>query len=319
MRKIFTFLLSLIALTAVSQPTLTSSEMAPFGSEFYYKHVATFAAIDTTIQGANQTWNFASVTTTTDPDFTVTIFDPSLTTHASTFPTSNYGTLEGPGMDYNFLVLSSNQYERIGGWNATDGYSIYTNSQIEFKFPFTSTSSWSDTSYVTGNFSDNYFYCTSLGYGTINVPGHTYNDVIMSRVLLDIGILQLEEYLWYSTTTGQPVFIYIPGDGGLIPEAAIFLYNTSIGINENEFIAGLQYNNPVISELHVAYVSKEAISTEYEIMNSLGEVIRKGTLDKSTMQNFSIDLSNEQAGIYLLTLKDADDHQKVKTVKLIKM
>jgi len=316
MKIISTLLFSVITSLVLAQPTLTSSQMAPFGSEFYYKHVATFTAIDTSIQGANKVWDFTGVTTTTQQDFTITIFDPSLTVHAASFPSANYAILEGPTMDNNFYVLNSTKYERIGGWDSADGYSIYTDGQIELNFPYTSTSYWRDSCYISGNAVSDWFYNTSLGYGTIKVPGKIYNDVIMARIMLDFG-LQLEQYVWYSTSTGEPVFLYSPAQS-IFSESAIFLYNSTIGIDENDFVTGLQYNNPCNDQLRIAYVSKEAIGTEYELRNSLGELIRTGSLD-STIQKFTIDLSGVHSGLFFLTIRDKANSGHVKTAKIIKL
>lgn len=321
MKKISTLCLLLITFAGYSQPVLQWTSMAPFGSEFFYKHVASFSTIDTNLQGANQTWNFSTLPTTTDPDFTVTIFDPAQTAHASTFPTANYGLIEGPGPDedYNFFELNSAQMDRIGGWNANDGYDTYIDPQTDYKFPFTSTLSWNDSSMISGSSWGNYYECNNIGYGTLIVPGKTYNDVIFSRVYVDALIIQITQYVWYSTSNGQPVMMYIPGDGGFIPEAAIFQYNATTGIKKENFISGLRYNNPCTSTLNVSYASKDAISTDYELINSLGAVIKKGRLDKSTLQNFSIDMANELSGLYLLSIKDANDNSKNKVVKFIKM
>jgi hypothetical protein len=318
MKKLSTLILLISFIHIYAQPTLNSSAMAPFGSEFHYKHIGSFTAIDTTIQGPNSTWNFTGVTTTTDPEYVTAIFNPATTTHMGTFPTANYGILEPADTNYQFFHLTSGFMERLGSWNPTDGYSTYSNTQVEYMFPFTGTSSFSDSSYISGNSWGNWLSVDNLGYGTLNVPGHSYTNVILSRWFLDFGF-QLLQYNWISASNGQPVFSYVPGDGFIIPEAAVYLNSATIDVDEIPFISGLHYNNPCTKSLDVVFVAKDAAGIEYELINQIGESVRTGKLDRSSLQKFSIDLSNESAGLYLLTIKNADDHSQFKTVKVLKM
>jgi hypothetical protein len=316
MKKIFTLCFFFTSINLFAQPTVLSSEMAPFGSSFYYKHLASFSVVDTNLQGANQTWDFSQLTTTADPDFTVTIFDPSQSSQGSVFPTANYGTIEGPSLNYNFFVLTQSQLERVGGWNATDGYSIYSDGQIEMMFPFSYGQTIQDSSYIQGNALTNFYQCDNIGYGTVIVPGHTYTNVIMSRVYLYYG-LDLQEYLWYNSDNGQPVFVYVAGDGFIVPEAGVYLYNSSItGIDENNFANNISYNNPVTGILNVTFACATAVATDFELFNSTGEKILQGKLEKSSLQHFSIDMENYSGGLYILNLINADDKSQRRSLKI---
>lgn len=318
MKKIFTILCLMITMHSFAQPSLLSTEMAAPGTVFTYKHVGTFSAIDTSAQGANQTWDFSAVTTTTDPDYVNEIINPALTPHADSFPTANWGILED-GTDYYFFNLNSSTMERVGSWDAS-GYTYYTNTQVEYIFPMVLGTSGSDVSVneqngssTTGNYT---FDC--IGYGTLMAPGHTYTNVIMTRVLLDIGFLTLESYIWYDSDNGMPVFDYIPGDGGFIPEAAIYLDNVSIGIKENIFANNVRYNNPVTSMLNIKFDGGVSSSLNFNLMNTQGKKIVSGEIIKGSAGQLNLDMKDQAAGIYLLWLNDKNDATKSRLIKIVK-
>lgn len=316
MNKIFTLALLILTASAFAQPTLLSSELAPFGNTYFYKHVGTFTAIDTNQQGANQTWDFSSVLITSDPDFTVSIFDPAQSVHGIQFPNANWGTLEGPLMDYNFFVNSSTQLERVGGYNMTDGYFMYDNTQIEYVFPFTYPQSWSDSSNIIGNLFPTYLQVDNIGFGTVVVPGYTYTNVIMSRAVLE-SFIPIVQYVWYSSDDGQPVFAYVP-ETFFTPEVGVYLYNISTGIEEKDFANNIIFNNPFTSSLNLAFASGMAVGINYELINSMGKIIRSGKIEKSTFHKFSIEMQNESAGLYVLTITDTENPARIKSLKVIK-
>jgi hypothetical protein len=300
------------------QPILYYSEMAPFGTEFYYKHVAFFDDIDTTIQGSDVTWNFTSLIADNDSDYIITIFNPATTIHASTFPTANYGVLESPEL-YNFFEMNSDQMSRLGHWKPADGYTTYSNLQVELKFPLTSTLQWMDSSQRVGRPSVEAISSESIGYGTLNVPGHVYPEVIMNRYIYYYFGMRLVEYIWYNTSNGQPCLAYFPVNTIGIDPAAIYQYGNTIGIKEIPEISGLQYNNPCIDFLNVTFVNNEVKDLQFEIINSLGMVIKSDHLEKSSLQKISINLTSEQTGLYLLLIKDHNSNRIIKSVKILKL
>jgi hypothetical protein len=322
MKRTFTLLFILITINSFAQPSLLSSEMASPGTVFTYKHVGTFTPIDTAVQGANQTWNFSTVTTTTDPDYVNTIINPALTAYHDSFPTANWGLLEDGDTTFNFFHLSSTNMERVGGYNPTDGYTYYPNTQIEYVFPMQLGVSNVDVSTNVNNGSStnvNYaFDC--IGYGTLIAPGgHTYTNVIMTRVVVDIVFLQVVSFIWYDSDNGMPVFNYIPGDGFFIPEAAIYLNSvTTVGINENSFASGLRINNPVSNMLFLSLYSETPVALSYDLRNSLGQILTSGIIEKSQFPQLHLEMTSNAGGLYFLTVRDLSDPSKSKSVKVIK-
>lgn len=318
----FTLYLLLITVISFAQPSLLYTEMAAPGTVFTYKHVGTFTPIDTAVQGANQTWNYSTVTTTNDPDYVNTIVDPALTAYHDSFPTANWGLLENGDTTYNFFHLSSTNMERVGGYNPTDGYTYYPNTQIEYVFPMQLGLSNVDVSTNVNNGSSsnvNYaFDC--IGYGTLIAPGgHTYTNVIMTRVVVDLSFLQLISFIWYDSDNGMPVFNYVPGDGLFFPEAAIYLNSTTtVGTNENSFASALKINNPVSDMLSMNLFFENPIALSYELRNSLGQILSSGIIEKSQSPQLHLDMASDAGGIYLLTVRDLSDTSKSRSVKIVK-
>ncbi len=320
MKKIVTFLFIIFSCNVFSQPTLLSTEMAVPGTTFTYKHVGTFTPIDTAVQGANQTWDYSTVSTTTDPDYVNTIIDPTQTIYGDSFPTANWGILED-GTSYYFFNLNSSNMERVGSYDFTDGYTYYTNTQIEYIFPMGLGVSGVDqsTNVNNGNVSTGTYSFDCIGYGTLMAPGgHTYTNVIMTRVVFDFSIFNIVSFIWYDSNNGMPVFNYIPGDGGFIPEAAIYLNSITSGINATSFASDLRINNPVTTMLNVSLYSENPSELTYDLMNSLGEVVVTGIIEKSQFQQLHLNMEANAAGLYFLTIKDKADPGRSRTVNVVK-
>jgi hypothetical protein len=316
MKKLYTLIFSLLSISTFAQPTLTSAEMAAPGTTFKYKHVASFAMIDTTQQGASQTWNYSSITATTDPEYTYSIIDPNLVAEADSFPTANYGILEDG--TYYFFNRTTAKMERVGSWDAANGYIYYTDPQTEYVFPLALGVQSTDASLTSNSSFPGSYTLKCIGYGTLNVPGHTYPNVLMTRTFLDLGVFAVEVYVWYDSNNGMAVFQYVPGDGGFIPEAAIFLDAVVIGVEENNFASNVFYNNPVSTILNLNIQSETPANISYSLINSLGKIVRTGEIEKNQFQQLSLDLESESAGLYFLNLRDVMNANKQRSVKIIK-
>ncbi len=314
MKKLFTLCFLFVSFYVSAQPSLLSSEMATPGMVFTYKHVAAFNMIDTTIQGPNMTWDFSAATATADPDYLNTIIDPANINEADSFPGANWGLMEGPG-EYYFFQKSSTQMERLGSYDPVDGYTYYSNTQIEYMFPMVIGQSFTDVSVSTNNGSTtqgNYsFDC--MGYGTLIAPGHTYPDVLMTRVTLDIGFISITSYIWYDSNNGMPVFDYVPGDGGFIPEAAIWLNSVTSGIEDAHTFVNVLYSNPV-NDLISVRIPDAGFPVNYELTDIQGRKIAEG---KFTGE-LNLNVQNEVSGTFFMRLADLNDATKQRTIRIVK-
>jgi len=134
--KQLTLLLIIFAhVSVIAQPTLTSNEMAPFGSSWTLTYTQNFSVMDTNIQGANATWNFTAVQPT-PTTLTINIVDPAQTPYGPSFPNANYAYVESPNTAYRYFNLTPAKMERVGSWSSI-GLKIYNDPQIEYVYPLT--------------------------------------------------------------------------------------------------------------------------------------------------------------------------------------
>ncbi len=140
----------------------------------------------------------------------------------------------------------------------------------------------------------------------------------MTRVVFDFSIFNIVSFIWYDSNNGMPVFNYIPGDGGFIPEAAIYLNSVTSSVNETTFASDLRINNPVTTMLNASLFSENPSELTFDLMNSLGEVVKSGVIEKSQVQQLHLNMEANAAGLYFLTLKDKANRGRSRTVSVVK-
>ncbi len=314
-------LLSLLLseLITLSQPVILSTDMAPFGSSYNYKGLSTFTAIDTTQQGANQTWDFSTLIPDANPISTRTIFNPVQTIYADSFPTANYGILFLPNTTYRFYELNSTQLNATGLYETGLGYSYYLNPETQFVFPMSIGVNNYDTSFQTGTTGDIGYFINCIGWGTLLAPGHTYTNVIMMHYTYYASSGPIVKgYDWYDSSNGMLVFSYTASPPPASVESAFYLYNISSTINENNFGSSLFYNSPFHSSLNIKLFNEKTEYLSYELMNSIGEIIKTGQTVCEGSMEINFELENEPAGLYMLVLKDPVSPLRSRLLKLIK-
>jgi len=182
------------SLTTIAQPVITVNTAPQIG------YTVNLAAADTTgvsegSGGNNQSWNFSSLTqvgSTYTYDYTA----PSATPYASKYPNAtvafNSSTSQGNSA-YSFVSSSASTYE-MWGIATNDVQTVYTNSQMVYQFPFTTSSSFTDyfegsgtnsqglTTYRKGNIS-----VAADGYGTLQLPGGTFSNVMRVKVVQEFS------------------------------------------------------------------------------------------------------------------------------------
>ena len=122
------------SLTLSAQSPLLSSQMLAVGNTVNTRVVQHFDILDTTIQGANATWDFTALSVDLgQPAISMTIVDPATTPHASDFPTANYAWRENETNYYRYFHLTSEKMERIG--SLPPASHVYSDPQIEYVYP----------------------------------------------------------------------------------------------------------------------------------------------------------------------------------------
>src|SRR5262245_11321076 len=133
MKKFLLLLIIPASLSMEAQPTLLSSEMLAPGAVCRYKRPTSLSVIDTTIQGANSTWNFSTLSPQSVPDLVVTVANPASTPYSALFPTANYAYVESPSTAYRYFQLTSTFLDRVGSYTASAN--TFNDPQREYVFP----------------------------------------------------------------------------------------------------------------------------------------------------------------------------------------
>jgi hypothetical protein len=322
MKKLYTFIFctSFSVITSEAQPVLNSSEMMPFNTECNFLHPLGFAVIDTSIQGANKTWDFHTIA----PDngqgtFQITILDPASTPYGANYPGSNYCMKEMPGSTYNYYNLTTSILERLGSQDATDA-SHYSDTQVEQIYPLQLGTANSDTWVSDGSSFPGTYDFNCIGSGTLKLPNGNYPNTLFVRAEIINSFLDILSYFWYNADNGAVLLQYIPGDGFIVPESAVYLVSMSIGIEENEVPYNVYYNNPVDDKLALTLVSSQNATMEYTVLNSLGDVLDHSTFRASAQQTskLELDFSRYAAGIYFVHFGNESGNENMKSIKIMK-
>lgn len=300
---------------AQAQPSLTCNEMLPFGSTLNFSYAASFSVIDTTIQGANVTWNFSALSPSATTGPIVQIVNPASTPNGIAFPDANYCYKETPTA-YRYFKLSSDKFERIGSF--TSSLRTYTDSQIEMTFPFAlntaNNDTWETSSGGTGDYD---FNC--IGYGTLVLPSGTYN-AFLTRVFTTSALADLYSYMWYSSDNGAILLQYIIGDGFFYSTSAMYINSLTIDVSENKVVESIKYNNPVDNTLNVSFEAQDVSEIEYVLTNTVGGIVMNGTVATvpSQANSLSLDVSSLKPGMYFMTIRSAKTGYKPEVIKVIK-
>ena len=289
-----------VHLTCFAQTgVLNSSEMLPPGSIVVQRVMSDVSVLDTTIQGQNVTWNFTAITPLmSQQPFNNEVMLPSSTPHPTTFPASNYVVFETEIPRYSYFSLTPQSFSRVGGW--VDQASIYSDPQIELIFPLSYGVSNLDTwDNNISSFGGTYQF-TCIGSGALQLPGHTYSDVLMLRGKAH-ELFDTEFYSWYDATNGAMLLLYYPGDNFWVPTAAAYATSTSVGVDELSSDLGLRIHTLVQDQLPVTYASSRSL--DWTMMDVGGHLLSAGNLPANTTSTTEfLDVSGFAPGVYLLVL-----------------
>jgi hypothetical protein len=318
MRFSFLLIILYITISAKAQPVLISSEMAPFGSNWTLTYTQSFSVMDTTIQGANATWNFSGMQPSSN-SFTINIVDPALTPYAASFPNSNYAYHESPSVAYRYFHLNSNKMERVGSWTSTGGLRTYSDPQIEYVFPLTLGTYNHDTWHNSASSTGGIYELNCIGYGNLILPSGTYNDALMVRVYVEESFLSFYAYFWYSSSSGIVLVQYIAGDGFFIPQSLSYASSISLAtnINSKDIFTNFHYTNPVTSDLSILFNKKTNEKIDYEVSNSIGQKILYGSIENNE-GSLHIQMDKLDSGLYFVTFRE-NQKSAAKTIKVVKL
>lgn len=222
-------------------PVMVQSKFATSGR--YNLYEGTLASIASN-GGANQIWDFTSVSTS--PAATVFITTRVDTTmYIKLFPTANWASIGSDG-SYNYMVNNKDSVVQLGGALGTLT-AIYTDYRKQITFPLSYQGSFSDTfaGYRNGSLTATYD-----AYGTLKTSYGNFNNVVRLNILRN-GSLS------YSFWTSDPIMVigeYDPGARVLllrIPQSntavntiqedqvTIYLHDNNLSVNSTQKVNGV--------------------------------------------------------------------------------
>jgi hypothetical protein len=204
---LFIFIARISCFTLLAQPTLTSSFNPVVGDVFSSAYVDT-ASLPQGPSGANQTWDFSSLTSA--GTFSSNVVTVASTPYASSYPSATIATSDGNG-GYGYASTNSTQYQIWGLYNSAESV-ILTNSEVGLTYPFTYSSTLSDNFSGSGSSSFPFNRTGTItvvadAWGTIKTPEGTFTNALrinQKQVINDnfgssIGIEKsvTQTYEWY--------------------------------------------------------------------------------------------------------------------------
>ncbi len=207
---------SLLVGAIIAQPTITAANNTPLYSAGQEFTVRQSTWTNTGSAGANVTYNFWDLISTSNKQYR--FYDADITPTGVLIPAATFLNTDG-GSDTLFYTVTANGLEQVGVSASLEGKVSYTDALLELKYPCTYGTTWSDptsasytvsgfpvtrTGTITGN---------ADGYGVLNVSEVSYPSVLRvhtRKATTDasaLATINRVSHVWnfYAETTPYPV------------------------------------------------------------------------------------------------------------------
>lgn len=326
MKKNLLSILSAITLlssvAAIAQPTLNAANSNPVTGDVLT--LQQYSYISPGNSGGSQTWNFSSITQSTNAAIAYSYAAVSAS-NAAIFPNANQQY--GSSTTFGFNKISTTALQNYGVKQGTVNI-VYSNPEDQMHYPFTMGGSYSDPFLATFTSSGSTFErrgtttVNADAYGTLQLPSGTFSNVLRVHFVQDyqdstdmpgfgpyIITYLNDEYMWYLPNNHMPIFstYSLTMDNGFSAPTSSTgsnkLGTIVSGINEQvNYIKSLNfYPNPTSNGvLNLDLNLNDNINYEIVIVDNLGrEVLRTKSDDGITGYNFkTIDISSLESGLY---------------------
>ncbi len=324
-----TFAILFIGTTAIAQQTLTSAGINPIvGDNFSLKMCA---PVNPGNSGANQTWNFSSMTQTAT--INNTIVTVASTPNGSLFPNATVSNYDGNS--YTYYNTTSTLFNNAGNSNSITTL-VYQNQETLLQFPFNYTNSNTDTWSTiftsnsitftrTGSTNINYD-----GYGSLVTPAGSFNNSARVRMVQTYSDVSTFITITYTNTQ---FFWYT--NGNHVPLAATYTLVTSLGAGSG---SGAYYlNNPIIVSINeltkdnevsfqvypnpanesINIVSNNTLS-KIEVIDVTGKLIvtRNLQLENNLEKTVNLNVDDFVNGLYLIRITSSNGATETKKITI---
>jgi hypothetical protein len=313
MKKIYTFIMSFMALSAIAQPTYNLNFWTVGSNVYVYGNPIT-DAVNPETPGANKTWNFSNISTTKFAD--ASFVAPSATPYASSFPTANLATV----LSINFLGVTfevTQFYDKTStqildlGQRSSDGSDDLDMSLPKLVLPiltFNGTTTHTYQEVGMPSYSQEFKYDA---YGTLTLPNGTFNNVIR---IMEIDSDGPDTSFVFINSTNGAILVECNGDGS---EAA-FYSTTLVGENENTKTANMLkvYPNPVVNQAWIEFQTSTTEKATIKLYDITGkEVIQLADGNyPAGIHRISFRNQNLPKGVYFVSVLKGNESYTQKVI-----
>ena len=334
----FAFLLLLLSssIAPAQAPVLQPSDFIPVIGEEFPGHTFDSTTAATFIPGPagpNQTWNHSGVTT--EKTDTVRIISPTSTPSTNDYSGSqqcHFHTVDG---SYHFYKTDVNAMS-LSGLLYTNGLDIpHSNPEDYIRFPMTYNDNYTDSLAATAVFQGVTYHrkgmveVTADGYGSLVLPGGTYNDVLRVRYLENItdsssvGIFVhvREIYVWILPGFHYPILSHITSTtNGQTDRNGSMYFPTPAQVSAAvQFEGEVEiFPNPASGTVRVCFSMEPSPNALLRVMDLQGRECHSVDLGRVPGGSHvrDLDLSLLPRGMYLMELRSAK-RRVVKRLSLI--
>lgn len=338
MKRTTLLVISIFALQALfSQPVLNSDLNFTIGDTYRYDLYTDVTSIDPGSGGANQTWDFGTISggTYLEGDGAICV-DPSTSPFADSAAVANANICirseDNPGFSpYQYIEFNNASQNLIAlGFLGEGGnsYSPYTNPQTALEFPFTYGDNFDDTWESMMFYIDLGYYfmrdssivsVEADGYGTVTTPeGEFQNTLRVKRTTVDyswsnpsgtgwnsLGAGTDIQYEWYAPNIKVPVMIiqeidWLPGSYTV---RYLVEYNFPTGIEDRADTHLEIYPNPTTDRITI---KTDKIFTSVSIYSINGRQLDVASSKTGQPLQQTIDLNKYPKGVYLFEIEFKD-------------
>ncbi|WP_338355924.1 T9SS type A sorting domain-containing protein [Yeosuana marina] len=332
MAKLYYFILLFLTTSIINaQITLTSATNAPQVGDTYNYIKTTNYSFNVSQSGANQIWDFSSVTGSTE---VISFTNLASSSEPTTFPLSNIVSTSTNPNGETYYSSSNSELLIEGFFSPGLLREIYTDKREYIKYPITYNDVFNETfSGTSENIAAGQTYdrtgttqISADGYGTLILPYTTVNNVLRVKITntysdtfmgFPIGPYNDVILVWFNATNNT--FIASTSDayfnGSLISSQASYLDQSDLVLatNDSNFVDKQLtiYPNPAKNYTIIKNTSFDTISLN--IYDIKGVFIKTETIQNGRNQ---IDLSILKPGIYLIKyLKKSNLYTKKLVIK----
>jgi len=314
---------------AFAQPTLTDVNCGLLSGDKFTWNVT--PTISPGSAGANQVWNFSTMTLSTSTS--ATIQPPASTPSAGLYPTANISLVDGFISD--FCRVNTNSMQEIGNYyNGGSPVNMcvttYTDPVDYLHFPFNFNNTYTDAFYgssnntMVGQTRSGSITVTADGYGTLIIPTGTfvnvmrvhstmtYTDTVFSTTFFTAR--SKDEYLWYLPGTHFPVagVAFFTNPNPKEQDHAYYISQYLTGLNEidNPLSAVKLFPVPASEVLNITIPNGVSGKLEINIYNSLGQKIKTVNQNNESL-SLSLNISDLAKGVYFMRMIDLQDNLSI--------